>query len=174
VNDLLEFGYVARAHGLKGEVAVHTHDPASEVFSQVDRVVCRPRSGGEKTLEIDDAREGPKGDVLVFFKGVRTREAAEALVGATLLAHRDELDEPEEGEFFQGDLVGLTAKSPEGETLGTVKELAETGPVPNLVITGGPRGELMIPFAEDFVVEVKLDEKLIVVKPFEMESESEP
>ncbi len=169
MNDLLVFGYVARAHGLKGEVAVHTHDPASEVLFDVERVVCRLRGGGEKELEVDEVREGPQGDLLVFFGGVTTREGAEALIGSTLLAHREDLDEPEPGEFFQGDLVGLEAKTPEGEALGTVVEIYAAGPVPNLVIRGGARGELMVPFAEDFVVEVKLAEKSIVVKPLELE-----
>src|SRR6185369_10859028 len=44
----LEVGYVARVHGLKGELAVRTFDPDSEALSSVRRIVLRLRSGEER------------------------------------------------------------------------------------------------------------------------------
>ncbi|HEY0093407.1 MAG TPA: 16S rRNA processing protein RimM, partial [Archangium sp.] len=107
LNPHLELGYVARAHGLQGEVAVRAFDPASETLDYVKRVLVRPRTGAERVLRIESVRPTPK-EMLVVFEGVRGRVQAEALVGATVLAFREDLDAPEEGEYFQGDLVGLT------------------------------------------------------------------
>ncbi len=163
----LEVGYVRAAHGLKGEVNVRTFDPASETLYEVERIFVRRRDGAEVELQVEAVRDAPKGDLLVAFGGVETREAAEALVGSTLLAFRDDLDAPEEGEVFQGDLVGLTAVDPDGNTLGVVEEIWNSGPVPNLVIRGGGK-ELMIPFVDEFVPEVDLEKRRVVVKPFEL------
>lgn len=160
----LLFGYVARAHGLRGELVVRTFDPASEVFSEIERVWLKPAQGPEREVAIEDVREGPGGDLLVALAGVTTREAAEALQGAQLLAFRDDLSPPAEGEFFQGDLVGLEAVTPEGRKLGRVEEVWSSGPVPNLVIRGGAE-ELMVPFADDFIAEVDLEEQRVVVIP---------
>jgi 16S rRNA processing protein RimM len=104
----------------------------------------------------------------VAFVEVQTREQAEAIVGATLSVFRDDLEPPAEGEFFQGDLVGLEAVDPTGVSLGTVEEIWNSGPVPNLVIRGG-KGELMVPFVDEFVPEVDLAGRRVVVRPPELE-----
>ncbi|MFY0522438.1 ribosome maturation factor RimM [Archangium gephyra] len=160
----LELGYVARAHGLQGEVAVRTFDPASETLDFVERVLVRPRTGAERVLRIESVRPTPK-ETLVVFADVRGRTAAEALVGATVLAFREDLEPPAEEEYFQGDLVGLTAVDESGKVLGRVEEIWETGPVPNLVIRAEGQEELVVPFVDDFVSTVDIPGGKLVVKP---------
>jgi 16S rRNA processing protein RimM len=160
----LELGYVARAHGLKGEVAVRAFDPASQTLDVVERVLVRTRSGQERLLRIESVRPTPK-ETLVVFEQVERREDAEALVGATVLVFREDLEPPAEDEYFQGDLVGLTAVDPEGRVLGRVEELWATGEVPNLVIRAEGREELIVPFADDFVSTVDVPGGRLVVKP---------
>ena len=160
----LELGYVARAHGLQGEVAVRTFDPASETLDHVERVLVRPRSGAERVLRIVSVRPTPQ-EMLVVFEGVKGRDASEALVGATVLAFREDLEPPAEDEYFQGDLVGLTAVDESGKVLGRVEELWETGEVPNLVIRAEGREELVVPFVDDFVSTVDIPGGRLVVKP---------
>ena len=160
----LEMGYVARAHGLKGEVAVRPFDPASESLDYVKRVLVRTRAGEERLLRIESVRPTPK-ETLVVFEEVESREHAEALVGATVLVFREDLDAPEEDEYFQGDLVGLTAVDEAGNVLGRVEELWDTGEVPNLVIRAEGREEMVVPFADDFVSTVDIPGGRIVVKP---------
>lgn len=165
-NKLFQFGYVSRAHGLNGEVVVRTFDPTSAVLDEVQTVLARLKDGAERTLVVQEHREGPGGDLLVTFKGMRRREEADQLRGAGLFVKRADLEPPADGEYFQGDLVGMLVKTPEGVTLGRVTELWNSGPVPNLVIVDEAAGELMVPFAEDFVKSVDLAERLIIlVKP---------
>ncbi len=163
----LELGYVRAAHGLNGEVSVRTFDPASETLYEVERVWVRRRDGTEQELRVEAVRDAPKGDLLVAFEGIERREESEKLVGSTLLAFREDLEAPQEGEFFQGDLVGLAAFDPDGKPLGIVEEIWSSGPVPNLVIRGGGK-ELMVPFVDEFVPEVDLEGRRVVVKPFEL------
>lgn len=164
MKDWLGVGYVSRAHGLKGAVVVKTFDPASTALGEVDRVQLSPREGHPFERELVDVREGPGGDVLLVLEGLADRLAAEALVGATVAVHRDELEPPDEGEVFQGDLVGLRAVTPDGRTLGVVHEVWSAGPVPNLVLRDGDREE-MVPFAEDFVRAIDLEAGTIVIEP---------
>jgi 16S rRNA processing protein RimM len=160
----LELGYVSRAHGLGGEVAVRPFDPASETLDFVERVLVRPRTGAERVLRIESVRPTPK-EMLVVFEGVKGRTQAEALVGATVLAFREDLEPPAEDEYFQGDLVGLTAVDEAGNVLGRVEELWSTGEVPNLVIRAEGKEELVVPFADDFVSTVDIPGGRLVVKP---------
>ena len=159
----LQVGYVAKAHGLRGEVVIRTFDPASQVLFDVERVWVRRRDGTELELRIEDARSTAK-ELIVAFEEIRGREEAEALVGATVFVLREELEAPKQGEYFQGDLLGLQAVSEDGRPLGKVEEIWTTGEVPTLVIRQRDE-ELLVPFAEDFVGEVDIEGRRIVVRP---------
>ena len=65
---------------------------------------------------------------VVRFAGVDSRDAAEALVGQTLMVPADDRPELEEGEFHLLDLVGLEARlSADGEAIGSVSDLISGG-----------------------------------------------
>lgn len=168
MSALLQFGYVAKVHALDGEVVVKTFDPTSEVFNEIERVALRLRDGTELELGVDSVREGTKGTLIVGFDGVDGRVSAQRLVGATLSAFRDDLPELKEGEFFQGDLVGLSAFDEQGRALGEVAEVWNSGPVPNLVIRGPDKSEMWVPFAEEFVLVTDIKGRRLVVRPPEM------
>ncbi len=163
----LEVGYVARVHGLRGELAVRTFDPGSEALTTVPRLVLRLRSGEERPVRLASARRAADA-TLVSLEGVTSRGEAEALRGATVLVHREDLPPPAEGEWFQGDLVGLEARTPEGAPLGRVTEIWNTGPVPNLVIEGTGPEPLVVPFVDEFVPEVDVARGVLVVRPPEV------
>ncbi len=161
----LVVGYVARAHGIRGELGIRTFDAASDALDGVQRVVLRGRDGVEREFVVLGSRPASK-EVLLTLDSVEGRSAAEALRGSTVLVHRMDLTPPAEGEYFQGDLIGLSAVSPEGQPLGQVEEVWNAGPVPTLVIRGDG-GELLIPFADEFVPRVDLESGVILVRPLE-------
>ena len=163
----LQIGYVARVHGLRGELGIRTFDPYSDALSPVRRLVVRLRSGEERDLALSAARRAAD-LTLVSLAGVDSRTAAEAFRGATVLVHREDLPPPAEGEWFQGDLIGLEARTPEGTPLGRVTEIWNTGPVPNLVIEGAGPEPLVVPFVDEFVPQVDLPRGVLVVRPPEM------
>jgi 16S rRNA processing protein RimM len=163
---LFQFGYISKAHGMGGEVVVRTFDPASSVLDEVDEIIAKLKDGSERVLKLRELREGPAGDVLVSFKGIVHRDEADKLRGSGVFVRRDDLEEPEDGEYFQGDLVGLSVVTTTGEVLGKVTEMWNSGPVPNLVIVDDAGAEQMIPFHEEFVKSVDLPgAKITVLKP---------
>jgi 16S rRNA processing protein RimM len=164
-SSTLVVGYVSRAHGISGEIAVRMFDAGSDALDGAERLLLRSREGEEREFTVLAARPASK-EVLLTLASVVGRNAAEALRGSTVLVHREDLSPPSEGEYFQGDLVGLEAVSLEGQALGKVEEVWNAGPVPTLVIRGGPE-ELLLPFADDFVTSVDLEKGVILVRPME-------
>jgi 16S rRNA processing protein RimM len=154
---LIHVGKVVRAVGLKGHLGVGGSDGG---LALVSRVVLR-RAGADAERAVLEAR--PQGKIwAVRLEGISDRTAAEAQVGAEVLAERAELGEAGEGRHYWADLEGLPVVTVAGEPVGEVTGLYETGGVDVLVVTGG-RGEVLIPLAP--YVEVDLEAKRIVVDP---------
>ena len=115
----------------------------------------------EETRRIEEAR--PQGRVwAVKLVGVSDRTAAERLVGAEVLAPREELPEAGEGRYLWADLEGLEVVTAAGDAVGRVTGLYETGGVDVLVVTGSG-GEKLVPLAP--YVAVDREARRIVVDP---------
>ena len=138
-----------------------TFQPASADFGQVQVDTLRVIE-----IELTSGRPLPGKSVFVVrFAGIDSREAAEALVGQTLMVPADDRPELEEGEFHLLDLVGLEARlSAEGEAIGTVSDLISGGnELLELKTTDGRT--LMVPFVEAIVPEVHLEGGWLLLTP---------
>ena len=94
------------------------------------------------------------------------RNAAEAIDGFFIAAPRDALPQPEENEYYWGDLVGLEVINEAAETLGTVSGLLSTAAHDVLQGQDGEgKGavERLIPFVAAFVLDVDLAARRIRV-----------
>jgi 16S rRNA processing protein RimM len=156
----LSVGRIARAHGIRGELAVRVDDPPNSALLQVKAVLL---SGEERPRAVLSARAAHT-EVLLRLEGVPDRTAAEPLKGREVQVPREALPEAEEGEFYFTDLVGLPCYDEAGKLLGQLEGIWETGPVPVLVIGQG-KDELLVPFAEPFVAKVDLAGKRLVIRP---------
>jgi 16S rRNA processing protein RimM len=127
------------------------------------------RESGAPGLTLTSARPH-KGGLVVRAREVETREQAEALRGLRLYVPREALPEPDEGEFYLVDLVGLQAVSPEGESLGVVRSVQDFGAGDLLEIQPPDGASWWQPFTREAVPEVSLAaRRLVVVRPAEVE-----
>jgi len=84
------------------------------------------------------------------FDGVTDRDQAAGLVGKEIAVRRDQLPETEADEVYWTDLIGLAVVNIQGEPLGTVDRLLETGANDVLVLRGDR--ERLVPFVRGAVV----------------------
>ena len=89
--------------------------------------------------------------LVVGLRDYTDRDQARSLIGLEIAVPRAELPAPEEGEYYWADLVGLKVETTEGQILGTVDHLIETGANDVLVVHGEDR-ERLIPFVADQVI----------------------
>lgn len=151
---------IGAAHGVKGDVRVKsfTSDPLALTTYQP----LTTDTGA--ILEIERARVGK--DVLVVkFRGIDGRNAAEALNGVSLYVDREALPEPDADEFLHADLIGLTAYDDAGERLGTVVAVHDFG-AGDILAVAPPRGtSILIPFTKEAVPEVDIAGGRVVIVP---------
>ena len=153
---------VGAAQGLRGEVRVKTF--TADPLALGDYGNLRSRDG--RVFEILDIREA-KTVVIVRFRGINDRNAAEALNGLELYIERDALpdDELEEDEFYYADLEGLEVYDAEGQHYGAVTGVYDFGAGDLLELKGPGKRPVLIPFSEAAVLEIDLEGGRILVDP---------
>jgi 16S rRNA processing protein RimM len=104
--------------------------------------------------------------VLASLEGVSDRNVAEAMQGFEVAVERSALPEPAEDEYYWDQLTGLEVVNLQGEVLGRVTGLMETGAHEVLKVSGEYESkpiERLIPFVAALVQTVDLEAKRIVV-----------
>jgi len=120
-------------------------------------------SGASTRLVVGSSRPFQK-RLLVRFEGIATRTEAETLRGADLTVPRSDVRPDPEGRRYRFELIGLTARTRGGETLGTVADVFATGSN-DVVVVRGPRGELLLPVLADVILEVDVPAGTMTVAP---------
>ncbi|MBO3758222.1 ribosome maturation factor RimM [Ciceribacter sp. L1K23] len=153
---------IGAAQGLRGEVRVkaYTDDPTSIG----DYGNLRTLDG--RVFEILEIREA-KNVVIVRFRGVNDRNAAEALNGLELYVDRGALpdEELEDDEFYYADLEGLEVYDHDGNNYGAVTGIYDFGAGDLLELKGPGKRPVLIPFSEAAVLEIDLEGGRLLVDP---------
>jgi 16S rRNA processing protein RimM len=161
--ELVVVARVAKARGLKGEVAADLLTDFPERFDWVEELIAVFHGGRRERLELEG--HWPHGDrVVLKFRGFDSPEEAAALAGCDLAVPESEAVELEEGEFYDWQLEGCLVETIEGRPLGTVREVLHTGgEAPVLVIRDESERENLVPLALSICVEIDVSARLIRV-----------
>lgn len=155
---------IGRAHGIKGEVTVEVRtDEPEQRLAPGAVLLTDPPSAGPLTITSGRVHSGR---LLLRFEGVHDRTAAEALRNTLLIAEVDPDELPEEeDEFYDHQLIDLDVVTVDGTPVGRVSEISHL-PYQDLFIVERPDGsEVMIPFVQEIVTEIDLEEQRAVIDP---------
>ncbi|MDH2391362.1 ribosome maturation factor RimM [Streptomyces sp. HNM0663] len=155
---------IGRAHGIKGEVTVEVRTDEPELRLGPGAVLAtEPASVGPLAIESGRVHSGR---LLLRFEGVRDRNAAEALRNTLLIAEVDPDELPEDpDEYYDHQLMDLDVVLADGTAVGRITEISHL-PSQDLFIVERPDGsEVMIPFVEEIVTEIDLEEQRAVITP---------
>ena len=167
---LLRVCRIGRAQGLKGEVNVRAFtDEPDERFAPGSVLL----TGDGREFTVVRSRLY-KNRWIVLFEGIGDRNASEALNGTDLYVPADSIEEMEdEDAFYPEDLIGLRTVAaagnaiglPEGHEIGEVADVLES-PAQWLLTIRTPDGEeALVPFVEQIVPDVDLEEGVLTLDP---------
>lgn len=170
-EDAVEVGRVLDAWGIKGWFRVLPHSSDPEALFAAKQWFLLPSEKGAKTFSgvglLNIAQAKVHSDsVVASAKGVLDRNAAEALRGARIFVSRASFPASAEDEYYWVDLIGLPVENREGQAMGVVRDLLETGPQTVLVLEyeiDGKTSERMIPFVSAYVDKVDMAARKILV-----------
>ena len=161
----VELGYVVGAHALKGELRVRwLGDGPDNLLSAEGLWLGESRTDSEALFYmVRGVGSGRNGEVRVKLEGVDDRTAAEALRGRVVLVDSSQLAPLEEGEFYWHELIGFRVETLEGEEVGAVVEIWDTGAHDLLVVQPRSGSRKLIPTAREIMKEVHADQSRIVI-----------
>jgi len=155
------FGEVLKAQGIKGEVKIRIISSFPEHLKELNSLLFNNDSGLTE-LKIEHVRITGQFAVIKFDK-VTDRNSAEALQGGLLYITRDELTRLPADEFYQHDLIGLSAFDQSGRYLGKVVDIEEL-PAHDLLIINQENGtQFQVPFVRNFIGMVDLESEKLVI-----------
>ena len=146
-DDLICVGHILGVHGVRGQVRVFSNTSPRENILNYSPWVIR-RVGLDQVTEVTGRRQGK--NVIASLDLISDRDQAEEIIGAEIYIYRHQLPELAEGEYYWSQLTGLQVINLEGEDLGVVDQMIETGANDVMVVQGDR--ERLIPYVIDDVV----------------------
>ena len=167
-GDLIVAGKVTTVHGVKGWVKIHSYTaPESNLFDYQPWWM-QTREGWER-LEVDDHRPVAKG-FIAHIRGLDDRDGARAYCQREIQVSPDCFPPVGENEVYWHQLMGFEVISRfEGREyrLGRVDGLLETGANDVAVVAPSAgsidRRERLIPWVDEFIIDVDLDNSRLIV-----------
>ena len=161
-EQLIELGTFGRAQGLRGEIRFWAHNTDSPLLKKGSVALVGRSRDNLTEMTVNRVRRDRKG-LFIGFESCHDRTAAEGLTGCKWFQFRAAFKALENDELYIADLIGLTVLKDCGDNLGTVTDVMEVGPNLLLVVKVGHR-EVMVPYVDDFIERVSLDEGIDTIK----------
>ena len=157
-EDLIVLGKITSVHGVRGEVKIYSFtDPIDNLLDYNPWTL--KREGEVKQVELVSGRL--QGKILVAkLKGLDDREVARTYAGFDICVPRALLPDLEDGEFYWHQLEGLKVIDLQGQLLGRLDHLLETGSNDVMVVKPCPGSlddrERLLPYTEQCVQQIDL------------------
>lgn len=164
--DRIVVGRIVKPHGIRGEVIVESQTEAADerFVAGATLFVGDPASEDSAAVRIEAARPH-QGRYIVAFEHVDDRTQAETLRNVLLSIPSGQARPPAPGRYYPHDLEGLDVFDESGGTLGVLTGVLDN-PANDLWIVRTPAGkDVLVPAVREFVRDVDLERKRIVVRP---------
>jgi 16S rRNA processing protein RimM len=164
MTEWLNVGKIVNTHGLHGEVRVISRtDFPDKRYASGSSLFLALEDYDYKELTVKSHRKHKQFD-LVAFEGYSSINDVEKFKGGLLKVRIEQLSELNEGEFYYHEIIGCSIFSEEGEEIGNITDVLSPGANDVWVVQRkGNRSELLIPYIEDIVKDVDIENKRVTI-----------
>lgn len=166
---LISIGRIIRPFGVRGEVGVEILTDFPDRFMEMESVLLVNEKTGApaKPVRIQSARFHKK-MVLLKLDVFDTPEDIEPYRGCFLKITADELKELSPDEYYIFDLIGIEVFDLDGVVIGNLTKVFSAGVHDVYEIQHPHSGKVnLIPAKKEFIKEVNIEERRMVVSPIE-------
>jgi 16S rRNA processing protein RimM len=146
--------HIVKSWGLKGEIKALPLSDHFDILHPGKRVSVFTLDGLKEEKQITSIRKQNR-FIILSFADVESPEVASRYRGATVNIQRKEYPDLIEGEFFYDEIIGIAVYTEEGEFLGEVHDIFNTGSNDVYVIKKNNK-EYLIPAIKDVIKEIDI------------------
>jgi len=168
-NDLagtrVEVGRIVGSHGLRGQVRVRLFGDGPDNLKSCSTIwLGEGRDDPDaKSYQVEFVGTGRANEARLGLEGIADRDAAQGLRGLLVLAKAAALEPLDDDEFYWHQLIGCDVETEDGERVGIVREIWETGAHDVLVVRDERGKQNLIPTARELTREIDVAGRRIVV-----------
>lgn len=161
MEDLFRIGVITSTHGLKGEVKVFPTTDDANRFKKLKKCILRTPKGD---IEVEkNSCKFFKNMVILSFKEFKDINEVEKYKNCELYVTRDNAVPLDEDEYYIADVIGMDVCE-NGDKLGVLVDVMQTGSNDVFVVDLGDKKELLIPVIKECVLDIDYEESKINVK----------
>jgi 16S rRNA processing protein RimM len=161
-------GKIVNTHGIRGEVRVISRTDFADQRYKVGNNLYLFMEEGKEPIELKVAsHRNHKNFDLLTFEGYTNVNQVEKYKGGILKVPETQLTPLDENEFYFHEIIGCEVFTIEGENLGKIKEVLTPGANDVWVIKGKGSKEILIPYIEQVVKQVDIENKKVLIEPME-------
>lgn len=161
MEDLLQVGIITNTHGVRGEVKVFPTTDDVKRFKKLKQVILD--TGKEQlALEITQVKYF-KNLVILKFKDIDNINDVERYKGKGLFVTRENAVKCEKDEYFIADLIGIRVLSEDGQEIGELTDVIQTGANDVYVVKRSGKKDLLLPAIRDCIRKVDMTERVMQV-----------
>ncbi|MCB1061105.1 MAG: 16S rRNA processing protein RimM [Calditrichaeota bacterium] len=154
-------GVVVGSHGLQGTLKIDLRTDFPERFEGLKVCTLCKRDGSVQEVRIKRCKFAPRG-ILLTLEGIRTREHADILRGATIELPLSERWQLPEDSYYISDLIGCRARTESGDEFGEVEDVIRGSQ--DVLVLKTAKGEVLVPFVDEWVGKTDVTDKYIVIR----------
>jgi 16S rRNA processing protein RimM len=160
-----QVGVITSTHGIKGEVKVFpTTDDVKRFKKNMELILETGKEDVHLTVE---GVKFFKQYVILKFQGIDNINDVEQYKGKSLVVTRENAVKLKKDEYFIADLMGLKVIEDNGELLGVLKDVIETGANDVYEVTLEDGKSLLLPAIKECILEVDMDNRQMKVHVME-------
>jgi 16S rRNA processing protein RimM len=162
-DKLVSIGKILNFQGIKGEVKVGYTFGREDQLENLDVFFYESPSGFQKLSK--ESLRFHKKTAIIKFREINSIDEAIELKGKNLYTEEKNVrNNLEENEYLIDDLIGLDVYDNAGNFIGKVEFIADQGSG-NIIGIKSNEKEHLVPFVKEFVPEVDISNKKIIIKP---------
>lgn len=161
MEDIFRIGVITEPHGIRGEVKVFPTTDEPERMKKLKEMILD--DGREKRTVHPESVRNQKNLLVIKFKEFNDRDAAEQLRKKELFVNREDASPLKENEYYISDLIGLRVIDTEGQEIGSLTDVLQTGANDVYQIRLNDGKELLLPAIRQCVLQVDMEAGLIRV-----------
>jgi 16S rRNA processing protein RimM len=161
-------GKIVNTHGVKGEVRVLSTTDFPEERYQVGNILYLFQDEKSVPIEVKiKTHRFHKTFDLLSFEGFGSINDVEKYKNHVIKVPENQLSDLDEGEYYFHEIIGCLVVTDEGDELGPITEILETGANDVWIVKRKNKKDALIPFIDDVVKEIDVEEKRIVISLME-------